>query len=68
MSHRISQHVNEIISLFVLLMMIVALVAGQSRGMSDDATAAVSISVTKASKVATEPLRRPAPVGRRFFD
>jgi hypothetical protein len=68
MSQRSSYHANEIISLFVLLMMLVALVAGQSRGAPDGEAAAVSISVTKASKVATEPSRRPAPAGRRLFD
>jgi hypothetical protein len=68
MSQRISHHVNEIIGLFVLLMMIAALVAGQSRSAADDTTAAVSISVTKASTVATEPSRRPATAGRRLFE
>jgi hypothetical protein len=68
MSQRSSHHVNEIISIFLLLMMLIALVAGQNRSAPDGAVAAVSISVTKASSVATEPSRRPAPAGRRLFD
>jgi hypothetical protein len=51
-----------------MLMMILALIAGQSRSAPDVVGSAVSFSVTKTSKVATESLRRPDSPGRRFFD
>ncbi len=63
-----NKYVNEIISIFMMLMLVLALVVGQSRGADEARASAVSVSVTKASKVATEPLRRPADGGRRFFD
>ena len=63
-----NRYVNEIISIFMMLMLILALVAGQSRDVGEARASAVSVSVTNASKVATEPLRRPANGGRRIFD
>jgi hypothetical protein len=68
MDHRISQYLNEIISIFMMLMLCLAFLSSPGRGADDAGEAPVSVSVKKASKVATEPLRRPADGGRRFFD
>ncbi len=69
MSSKIDQYVNEIISIFMMLMLLLALVSSprQDADADEDLIAPISVSVTKASKVATEPLRRPADSGRRLF-
>ena len=68
MTQKTSQYINEITSIFMLLMMIWAFTDGHFRPQGEANAAAFSYSVTKASKVATEPLRRPAKGGRRLFD
>ncbi len=71
MSSKIDQYVDEIISIFMMLMLLLALVSSPRQDADADADedliAPISVSVTKASKVATEPLRRPADSGRRLF-
>ena len=67
MSQRQNDYLNEIVSIFIMLMMFVAFMAGQGRQAGLDDAAAISYSVTKASKVATEPVRRSPKGGRRLF-
>ena len=67
MAQKITQYLNEIVSIFILLMMFVAFMAEQDRRAGLDDAAAASYSVTKASKVATEAVRRSPNGGRRLF-
>ena len=67
MPHRFNQYLNEIISIFIMLMMLVAFVAEQDRAARLDDSASVPYSVNKASKVATESVRRSPEGGRRLF-
>ena len=68
MTQKMNQYTNEIISIFMMLMLCWALLAGPARDARGEALSAAPVSVPKASKVATEPLRRPANGGRRLFD
>jgi hypothetical protein len=67
MPPRFNQYLNEIISIFMMLMMLLAFMAEQNRVSGANSAASISYSVTKASKVATEPSRRPPIGGRRLF-
>ncbi len=67
MHDKLNQFMNEIISIFMMLMLLLALVSGPERATEEEVASPLPVSVTKASKVATEPLRRPADGGRRLF-
>ena len=68
MHNKLDQFTNEIISIFMMLMLFLALMSGPDRGSDEELASPLPVSVTKASKVATEPLRRPADGGRRLFE
>ena len=68
MHDKLNQFMNEIISIFMMLMLLLALVSGPERATEEEVASPLPVSVTKASKVATEPLRRPADGGRRLFE
>ncbi len=68
MHDKLNQFMNEIISIFMMLMLLLALVSGPERATEEEVASPLPVSVTKASKVATEPLRRSADGGRRLFE
>ncbi len=68
MDNKTNQFMNEIISIFIMLMLLLALVSGPDDVSDEELASPLPVSVTKASKVATEPLRRPADGGRRLFE
>ena len=67
MLQRYHQYLNEIISIFIMLMLFLAFIAEQDRLADLDEATSLSHSVTTASKVATEPVRRSPKGGRRLF-
>jgi hypothetical protein len=68
MSPKYNQYMNEIISIFIMLLMLMAFTAEQSRVAKLDGATTIQSSVTTASKVATEHSRRSATSDRRFFN
>jgi hypothetical protein len=68
MARQMQQYMNEIISIFMMLMLFLALASSPAEPNAKDEARPVSVSVKQASKVATEPLRRPTDGGRRLLD
>lgn len=68
MAQENSRLFGEIISIFMLLMLCLALIAGQARSAAEAHVRSFSDSVTNAGNVAAEPRRRSADAGPRLFD